>query len=152
VISRLLPARLDNDYRGSKAAIILFAVVVSMKTLQALLAMFMGAAVVPSADGVPIGSYAPDAAQTILTLFALFGLARLTVLSVCLLVLVRYRGAIPLMFAVLGLEYIGRQVILNVMAMPVVGSPKAPLVNIILFALTVIGFVLSLRMGKSGSG
>jgi len=57
---------------------------------------------------------------------------------------VRYRAAIPLMFALLVLEFSGRQLILHFIPLVRTGTPPGPFVNIVLFFLTIVGLALSL--------
>ena len=80
-----------------------------------------------------------------MTVWALLGLTRLVIYALCLLVLVRYRSAIPLMFAVLALHYLASQLLLQFIPLATIGSPVGPVVNLCLFAVMIVGLVLSLR-------
>lgn len=62
-----------------------------------------------------------------------------------MLVLVRYRGAVPVMFVLLLLNYLASQLILQFVPLARTGSPPGPYVNFGLFALTIVGLMLSLR-------
>ena len=57
---------------------------------------------------------------------------------------VRYRSAISFMFALLALDYLGRQLVLDFYPLVRSGNPLGPYVNLFLFALTIIGLALSL--------
>lgn len=140
----LFPQTIDNTYRGRKVALWIFGLVVAMRTLQSAFVLFNGYYTVTNADGVPLANYPPDAAQTILALFALSSLARLIISFICLVVLVRYRRAIPFMFVVVALNYLGGQVLTWFIPLVRVGRPPGTIVNLILFGLTLIGLVLSL--------
>ena len=144
MFNQLLPQRIDNTYRGHKLALWLFAVVVAMKILQSLLVIFIGDFVVRSADGVPLETFTPAAAQSVVALFALSGLSRLIVSVLCVLALVRYRSLITFMFALLALDYLARQLILHFVPLVSTGTPPGPVVNLILFSLTIVGLALSL--------
>ena len=144
MFNQLLPQRIDNTYRGHKLALWLFAVVVAMKILQSLLVIFIGDFVVRSADGVPLETFTPAAAQSVVALFALSGLSRLIVSVLCVLALVRYRSLITFMFALLALDYLARQLILHFVPLVSTGTPPGPVVNLILFSITIVGLALSL--------
>jgi hypothetical protein len=144
MLKTFLPQRIDNAYSGHRLALWLFALVVSVKILQVLLAIFAGPSVVVSADGIPLDTYTPASAQTVVAVLALSGLYRLIIYLLCVLVLVRYRSAIPFMFAVLALEFLAAQLILHFIPLVRIGTPAAPFVNRILFALMIVGLVLSL--------
>lgn len=89
-------------------------------------------------------------------MWALSGLYRLIIYLLCVLVLVRYRSAIPFMFALLALEFLAAQLILHFIPLVRTGTPPASFVNRILFALMIVGLVLSLwnqggrHTGRSG--
>lgn len=145
MLDMLLPRAIDNSYRGSKVALWLFGLVVGARILQSLAVIFNGYSTAINADGLPLDSYPPAAAQTVVSLFALASLWRLTFCSVCVLVLARYRSGVPLMFAVLTLNFIAAQLLLWFVPLVRTGTPPGPYVNLTQFALTVVGLVLSLR-------
>jgi hypothetical protein len=95
------------------------------------------------ADGIPLDTFAPEAAQTVLAVFAQQSLWRLTFCLLCLIALVRYRSAVPLMFALLVVNYLAGQVIFQFVPLPRVGTPPGPVINLVLFALMIAGLALS---------
>jgi hypothetical protein len=144
MLRKLLPQPADNAYRGRKVALWLFALVVAVKVLQSVIVMVNGHSVVQSADGIPLDTYTPASAQTVVAIWALSGFDRLIIASLCVLVLVRYRSAVAFMFALLAVHYLGREIILHFIPIARTGTPPGPVVNLILFVLTIIGFALSL--------
>jgi hypothetical protein len=149
MINQFLPQRIDNSYRGHKAALWLFALVVSVRILQSLFVIFSGYSVAGSADGIPLDTYTPAAAQTVVALFVLLGVSRLILSLLCVLALVRYRSAIPFMFALQGVDYLARQVVLHFVPLVRMGTTPGPVVNLILFVLVIVGLALSLwRQGR----
>ena len=144
MIERLLPLILDNAYRGRKPGLWLFGVAVAVRILQSVAVFVDGRSIALSADGIPLGSYPPDAAQAALALFTLVSLARLVVALLCVLVLVRYRAAVPLMFTVLLVGFLGSQLVLKLLPIASAGKPAAPIVNLVQLALIVAGLALSL--------
>ena len=150
MLDLLLPRRLDNEYRGSRLALWLFGLVIAMKSTQSLAIIFNGYSTASGADGIPLDSFAPVVAQTVVALFAQGSLWRLFFCLLCGIVLVRYRSAVPLMFGLLTLNYLAAQLILAFVPLPRVGAPIGPLVNLLLFALMLVGLGLSLwRRGGS---
>jgi hypothetical protein len=144
MIEGLLPRRLDNEYRGHPSALWLFGLVVAMKSAQSLVIILNGYATARDADGIPLDSYAPEAAQTVVAVFAQGSLWRLFFCLVCAIALLRYRSAVPLLFALLGLNYLAAQVVLMFVPLARVGTPAGPLVNLVLFAVMLVGLALSL--------
>jgi hypothetical protein len=145
MFDKLFPQPIDNTYRGYKAALWLFGLVVGVRITQSVAVIFNGYSTARDADGIPLDTYTPAAAQTVVALFAQGSLWRLIFCLLCVLVLVRYRSAVPLMFALLLLNYLASQLIFQFVPLVRTGTPPGPIVNLIMFALTIIGLALSLR-------
>ncbi len=145
MFDKLLPQSFDNTYRGYRAALWLFGLVVGVKIVQSLSVIFNGYGTARGADGIPIATYTPDAAQQMVALFAQGSLWRLTFGLLGVVVLVRYRSGVPLMLALLLLNYLASQLILQFVPLARAGTPPGPYVNFGLFALTIVGLILSLR-------
>jgi hypothetical protein len=144
VIAKILPPSIDNTYRGHKIALWLFAVVLLVRITQSVVVIVSGYSVARSADGSPLETFGPAAAQTAVALFGLSALNRLFILLLGALTLVRYRSAVPLMFVVLMLNYLAGQLLLQFVPLVRTGTPPGPLMNLMLFVLMVIGLPLSL--------
>jgi hypothetical protein len=142
---RLLPQRVDNTYRGHKLALWLFGAVVLMKLAMSLNSIFNGYMVASSADGISLDTFPAAAAQTVVSLFAIWGLAHFMICLLCILVLVRYRSMIPLMFAFLLLEHLSRKLLLQFIPIVRTGTPPGFYVNLALLTLMIVGLALSLR-------
>ena len=147
MFDRLLPQSLDNTYRGHKLALWLFGLVVFAKSAQSLSIMFAGNSTATGADGIPLDTYPPAIAQTVVSLFAQGSVWRLTFCLLCAVVLLRYRSAVPLMFALFVVNYLLAQVMLHFVPLVRAGTPPGPLINLVLFSLMVVGLVLSLWPG-----
>lgn len=144
MFDKLLPQPIDNKYSGSKIALWLFGFIVFIHILQSVLVIVNGYSIAQSADGIPLQTYSPDAAQTILALFILGSLRRLIISLMCAVVLFRYRSAVPLMFVVLGINYLGSQLVFHFVPLVRVGTPPGVVMNFIMFVLTTVGLALSL--------
>src|SRR5262245_48133682 len=145
MFDKLLPQSIDNTYGGYRAALWLFGLVVGVRIAQSLSVIFNGYGTARDADGIPVDTYTPEAAQQMVALFAQGSLWRLTFGLLCVIVLMRYRSAVPLMLVLLLLNYLAAQLILLFIPLVRTGSPPGPYVNFGLFALTIVGLILSLR-------
>ena len=150
MFDKLLPQPIDNTYSGSKIALWLFGLIVFVQILQSVMVIVNGHLVAQSADGIPLENYPAAAAQTILAIFTVSALRRLIISLICAVVLFRYRSAVPLMFVVLGLSYLGGQVIFQFVPIVRVGIPPGVVMNLIMFGFTIVGLALSLWR-RSGS-
>jgi hypothetical protein len=108
MLSQLLPQRIDTTYRGHKLGLWLFALLVFVKVGMGLGCIFNGYSAASSADGIPLDTFPSGATQTIVAHFALWGLCQFLFGLLGILVLVRYRGMVPFMFALLLLEHLSR--------------------------------------------
>ena len=150
MFDKLLPQPIDNTYSGSKIALWLFGLIVSVQILQSVMVILNGQMTAQSADGIPLETYPAAAAQTILAIFMISSLRRLIISLICAVVLFRYRSAVPLMFVVLGLSSLGGQLILQFVPIVRVGTPPGVIMNLIMFGLIIVGLALSL-LGRGGS-
>jgi hypothetical protein len=145
VFARILPRTIDNTFPGYTAALWLYGLVIGVRTAQSLAIIFNGYATARDADGIPLDTYPPETARQVVAIFAQQSLWRLTFCVLGIVVLVRYRSAVPLMFALLLLNYLGSQLILYFVPLIRVGTPAGPYVNLAQFVLTVLGLALSVR-------
>lgn len=152
MLEKLLPQPIDNTYRGYKAALWLLGLVIGVRMLQSTFIIFNGYSTVTGADGIPLDTYPAAAAQTIVGIFAQSSLWRLIFCLLGVLVLIRYRGAVPLMFVLFLLNFLGAQLLSQFVPLVRVGTPPGPIVNLVLFALMVIGLALSLRNRSARDG
>ena len=141
---RFLPRPIDNEYRGHSLALWFFWAVVIVRAMQGLSLIIGGAAIVKDADGIPLETFPSAASQSIVAVFMVSGLSRLVLSLLCVLVLVRYRSAVPLMLTVMALDQIGKEILLRIYPIVRVGDPIGPTVNLILLLMTLLGLGLSM--------
>jgi hypothetical protein len=149
MFSKLLPERADNTYRGHKFALALLALLLFIKTAISLGSIFNGHTAASSADGIPIDTYTPAGARTVVSLFGLLGLSNFIVCLTGMVVLLRYRSLVPSMFALLLLYDLGRRLILYMMPIERIGTPPGSAINLVILALGAVGLALSLRTAAS---
>ena len=150
MIVKLLPRQADNTYGGHKTALWLLSLFLLMKIGIGLASIFNGHDAASSADGIPLDTFTPAAAHAVVTLFALLGIAILMLCLVCILVLVRYRALVPLMFAIFLLEHLSRKLALLLLPIERIGGSEGSVVNLAILAILVAGLCLSLWQ-RSGS-
>lgn len=153
MLSRLFPKQFDNNYQGSKLAIWLLVPIVLVKAVMGvnvagLNPLISNREVLTTADRIPLDTFGAEAASLVVFLFASWALGLLLLSLLGIVVVLRYRAMIPLMFLLLSIEQIGRRILLLVN--PIVwtarteGISAGALINWGLTAALVIGFALSL--------
>lgn len=140
----VLPRHFDNVFRGHVVALWLFVLILVVKTGIALATVFNGREAAQSADGIPLTAFGPGGADTVVALFAIWGVTYLAVSAFGILAVARYRAMIPLMYVVLLLEHLARRAVL--FAKPIARADGAPggYINMVLLALMAVGLALSL--------
>lgn len=145
MINRILPKRIDNNYRGQKFALWLFIPIALLNVMIALAAIFSSDGGAQSADGIPLDTFAAGGAETVIGVVALLGLAKLLLGLLNLMALVRYRAMIPLMYVLVVADQLGHKALGWMKPIAHVGKPAGSYVNLIIITLSIIGLVLSLR-------
>ena len=150
MIERIFPSRIDNVYRGLRAGLWVFGLIVLIRLAMGANTMINTRSIAEGADGIPLDSYGAGGAGAVIALFALLGLSKLVVGLLGLVALVRYRAMIPLILLLMLAEHgAGR---LLALARPIVRSETAApgfTINMALLGLLLIGLLLSLwRPGK----
>lgn len=153
MLSRIFPKQIDNSYRGYWLALWLYVPIVLMK-----LAMGFNVAgfnpwisnlyILKEVDAVPFDTFGAEASSMLILFFASWGLGLLILSALGVLVLLRYRAMIPLMFLLLTVEQVGRVVLSRlypiVRAVEAHGLSAGTLVNWGLTAGLLIGLALAL--------
>ena len=143
-LNPLFPQTADNAYRGYKLALVLFGVLLLVKAGISLGSIFNGYTAATSADGIPIDTYTPAGARTVLSLFALQGVSNLIICLIGTVVLVRYHSLIPFMFGLFLLQQLSRKVILQLLPIERTGTPPGSAINTVILTMMILGLALSL--------
>lgn len=147
MFSRIFPKQIDNAYRGHWLALVILAVILVFRSLMCFNGIFDTPQIATAADGIPVAHFTPDAAQVVLSLFSLLAASNFMPVLLGLFALLRYRAMVPFVYLLLLLQsLVSRGVgLLHPMA-TVHGSSSAIGSGVILalFAVAVLGFVLSL--------
>jgi hypothetical protein len=153
MFSRIFPKVIDNSYRGHWLGLVLFVLVIVLRTTQGINSMVITRTVITGADAIPLDTFSQPAANTLISVFALLGVSSLIVSLIGLIALVRYRAMIPLLFLVIFVSQIGARLILFIypiarsadLSMNYAGQPIGFWFNLGVMAMTLIGFILSLQ-------
>lgn len=147
-VSNILPNIIDNKYRGNKIALYFFYLITAVTVVRSLIHTFSADGGAQSIATIPLDNYSAQASQTIILIFALWGLSQLIMGIFYVIIALRYKSLIPLMYIFIAFEYLMR-LVLGIMK-PIVTEETAPggLANFILIPLAVILFVLSIYSPK----
>ena len=145
MLNRIFPRQADNTFQGHRAALWLLGLFIALKLAMSVNSILNTASVAASADGLPLDSYGPAAAQAVLMLFALTALGQLTITAFALTTLIRYRAMVPFIYVLMLGEQLARRLIVQDYSVArTEGIPAGSYVTLGLVALLTLGLVLSL--------
>lgn len=144
MLNRLLPAQLDNEFRGYKAAIWIFALITVMKLGLGLVHIFSADGGAQTLSHIPLDGYSAGAAQNVVGLFARIGLEQLLLGAIFVVVLLRYRALIPLMFLLALVAQASAFAVAAWKPLSLTVSPGVAPMHLVFAALYIAGLLLSL--------
>lgn len=144
MLGSLFPRRVDEGYHGWRLALWILGLVLFIQLGIGVRSVFSARSVAITADGIPLDSYPPAAAQSIVAMFGLLGVSRLTLGLLGVLVLARWRALVPLVLALLLFDQIARKAVLHYLPIERVGAPPGAIATAVLLGLTVAALGLSL--------
>ena len=146
LLARIFPPQFDNRYRGHKLALWLLYALTFMNLAISLVAIFSRDGGAQSADGIPLDTFGAAGANAVIGVVAFLGLANLLLCLFFLLALVRYRAMIPLTYLFLVVQYLAHKSVGWMKPIPRMATPPSGhLVTMLIFALSLLGLILSLQ-------
>jgi hypothetical protein len=148
---RLLPASASADFTGRPLALWALYPVTAITLWRSQHHMFAPDGGAESIATIPLSRYSPDASANIIAMFAQWGLSQLLLGLVMLVVAMRYRALVPLMWLLLCLEYAGRQGLGLIKPVHTAGTAPGAAANPLLLLLAVVMLALALWPAQSRS-
>jgi hypothetical protein len=148
MLGRLFPRQFDNVYRGHWLALILLGLLLALDAVIGTNSILNTRTVMIGADGIPLDSFSPQAAQEAISEFALLGLWRLFFVLIGVVALIRYRAMVPFLFLLLIVQQLGGRVVHALHQTDGGVTQAGSIVVWGMLGVIVLGFVLSL-IGKS---
>jgi hypothetical protein len=149
IFSILLPEKADNSVRGMKLPVVVFALITFISLVRScihLLAADGGAGSIAGMDLAVTG------ASGIIFAFALWGSAQLIYALIQLVVVWRYRSLVPLMYVLLILETLLRELVGRIKPVTFAHTPPGAIGNIVYLPLAVVMLALCFWGVKSPGG
>ncbi len=148
MIERLFPAKFDNHFPGQKIALWFFYALTALTLWRSQHHIFSADGGAQSIATIPLDSYVQGGAETVISVFALWGLAQLGMAFIMLLACVRYKSMVPLLWLFIIFEYGGRLLIGVHKPIETIETAPGANANLILPVIAVVMLVLSLIPGK----
>ena len=140
----LFPKQATNAYEGSPIALWVFAAITVVTLVRSLIHVFAPDGGAASIATVPLDAFTVGGAVTVVHVCGLWGLSQLLMALVGVVVLWRYRNMVPLMYALLVVEYAGRLLLTRFKPIELAGTAPGAIANYVLVPLAIVMLVLAL--------
>jgi len=144
MMERLFPAQFDNIFPGQKIALWLFYALTAFTLWRSQHHIFALDGGAQSIATIPLETYTLGGAATVITVFALWGLAQLGMALIMLLASIRYKSMIPLLWLFILFEYVGRLLIGMHKPIETVGTAPGATANLVFPIVALVMLILSL--------
>jgi len=149
MLEKLLPKTVDNQYRGLSIAKWVFVAMTVFTVARSLAHIFLPDGGAQSIATLPLDAYSAEASAVVIGMFAQWGLTQLMFGLLYVIVLWRYQSLIPLMWAFIFFEWIGRLLVGFSKPMETVGTAPGAIGNLVFPILALVMLVLALREQKN---
>jgi hypothetical protein len=148
MMKHLFPNSIDNDYKGNMAPMYLFYLVTAFTVVRSIIHLVSPDGGAQSIATIPLHLYSKDASDTIIHMFAEWGLSQLLFGLFYIAVLIKYKSLIPLMYLFLVLEYSTRLLLSFYKPFALEGQAPGGIGNYVLVPLFILMFILSLKNNR----
>lgn len=145
----ILPKTVDNTYSGNVIPRLFFYIIILFTIVRSLIHILSPDGGAMSIATIPLNTYSSGAANTVIYMFGVWGLSQLMMGVVYLIVGLKYKSLIPLMYIFITFEYIMRIIIGHLKPITTVGTAPGSVGNYILVPLGIIMFLLSIFKNRA---
>lgn len=145
----LFPKIADNNYAGHKLAKWVLYIYVFKSFFAGCVHMFAADGGAQSIGSVALDSFTQGGADSVVTMFGMWGMEQIIIGLIAVLILWRYKSLIPMLWGIYAIEYIGRGVIpLITPGLVTVNTPPGAAADYVLIPLAIAMFLLALFSSK----
>lgn len=149
MLTRILPAVVDNRYQGNRLALYFFYLITLVTIVRSCIHIFAADGGAQSIATIPLDSYTLGGAEAVIFIFGQWGIAQLMVGLMYLLVAARYRTLVPLMYLFIFFEWSTRIMLGLFKTIETTGTAPAATGQIVLVVLVPVLFYLSVRQSSA---
>ena len=149
MLEKILPRQVDNSYNGHKLALYFFYFITLVTIGRSCIHIFASDGGAQSIATIPLDTFTQGGAEGVIYLFAQWGIAQLMVGLMYLMVALRYRRLIPLMYVFIFIEWSSRIVLAFFKSIETAGVAPAAILQFVLVLAIPVVFYLSIRQAKN---
>ena len=144
----VLPKEINNTYQGRKIALYLFYLFTILTLVRSLIHVFAPDGGAQTIATIPLDSFSNEGASAVILIFSLWGLSQLIMGMFYVIVCLRYKSLIPLMYLFILFEYLMRLILGVLKPIETTGTAPGAIINFIFPPLVIILFLLSLNKSQ----
>lgn len=148
MLNIIFPKQIDNQYKGHKIALYAFYVLTAVTLWRSQHHLFAADGGAQSIASIPLDSFSAAGAQAVIGVFGLWGLSQLIIGLIYVLVAVRYRALVPLMYLLMTIEYLFRAFYFPVAKpIPTTGTAPGAVINLpfVVFSVSMLVLIIVSR-------
>ena len=142
---KILPPIIDDNYKGNKIALWFFYLITAVTVVRSCIHIFKYDGGAQSIATIPLDTFTEGGAAVVILIFAYWGLSQLMFGIIQVIVALKYKSLIPLMYLMLVFEWAGRFVISSFKPIETTGQAPGGIGNMVLPIICLILFFLSIR-------
>jgi len=148
ILNLIFPEQFDNQFKGHKIALYVFYILTAVTLWRSQHHLFAPDGGAQTIATVPLDTFTHAGAQAVIGVFGLWGLSQLIIGLVYLLVALRYRAMVPLMYVLMLVEYLFRAFYFPITKpIPTAGTAPGAMINIPFVILTIL-MLLAIIIGS----
>jgi len=148
MFNKILPDTIDNTYKGNKIVLWFFYLITAVTVVRSCIHIFKYDGGAQSIATIPLDTFTEGGAAVVILIFAYWGLSQLMFGIIQVIVALKYKSLIPLMYLMLVIEWAGRFVISLFKTIETTGQAPGGIGNIVLPIVCFIMFFLSINKRK----
>ena len=149
MLEKILPGQVDNAFNGHRLSLVFFYFITLITICRSCVHIFAGDGGAQSIATIPLDAFTQGGAEGVIFLFAQWGIAQLMIGVMYLIVALRYRRLVPLMYIFIFFEWGSRIILAFFKSIETVSVAPAALVQPILVLVVPVMFYLSIRQIKT---
>ena len=145
MLKKILPPIIDNNYGGNKIALWFFYLITAVTVVRSYIHIFKYDGGAQSKATIPLDTFTEGGAAVVILIFAYWGLSQLMFGIIQVIVALKYKSLIPLMYLMLFIEWTGRFGISFFKPIETTGQAPGGIGNMVLPFVCLVLFFLSIN-------
>ena len=145
----IFPKQINNTYTGHPIALYTFYIIIFITIVRSLIHILVPDGGAQSIAPIPLDTYSVESANTVIFMFGLWGISQLLLGILFLIIAIRYKALIPLMYLFIFTEYTLRLILGFFKPITLTGVAPGGIGNYVFIILSILLFMLSMKTKKT---